>query len=92
MNNVIFTKATIYRNLKDYKFVPKLDQEKTQEIEEKVGSSLGSVFHKIDLSSADIGVVTYLKDNALIGKNTKIGNTPNELNGLLRFEHVCKRG
>ena len=28
MNNILFTKATIVRNLKDYKFVPKLEDGK----------------------------------------------------------------
>ena len=32
MNNVISTKVTIYRNVKDYKFEPKLEIQQKQEI------------------------------------------------------------
>lgn len=40
MNNVIRTRATICRNLKDYKFVPKLSNEQKGEIVEKVKNAL----------------------------------------------------
>ena len=66
MNNVIFTRVSFFRNLKDYKFLPKLDKEKAQEIENKVEESLGKSYHKVVLNVADANVINYLKESALI--------------------------
>ena len=38
MNNVIFTTAKIFRNVKDYKFALKLDTEKQEEIRPEEGA------------------------------------------------------
>lgn len=72
MNNVIFMQVKVFRNVKDYKFVPKLETSKQQEIEEKIASILGSNFHKIDLTKADAGIIEYLRQNSLIGRKTKV--------------------
>ncbi len=69
MNNVIFTKATIVRNLKDYKFVPKLEEEKKGEIVDKLSSALKGKLSALNLSSADSKVIEYLKNNRLFNSN-----------------------
>lgn len=56
MNNVLSTKATIVRNVKDYKFVPKLEEAKRVEIIEKVATALPG-FKKVEISSLDKTVV-----------------------------------
>lgn len=92
MNNVIFTKAYIYRNLKDYKFVPKLEEEKKQEIEDKLLSCLKDKMSLINLSTADKKVVDYLKSNSLLNSNYKsvlVSQKDNVSVSLFNGEHVC---
>ena len=43
MNSIIQTKISVFRNLKDYKFMPKLEQEKYAEIEQKVDDALSNL-------------------------------------------------
>lgn len=69
MNNIIFTKASIVRNLKDYKFVPKLEEEKKGEIVDKLSSALKGRLSALNLSTADNKVIDYLKNNGLFNSN-----------------------
>lgn len=94
MNNVLFTRINIFRNLKDYKFLPKLEKEKAQEIEDKVKQTIGTDFYKLNLSSAEVGVINYLKENALISKNSQIvfANKKNNVSvSLFEQEHILIR-
>lgn len=69
MNNVIFTKATIFRNVKDYKFVPKLEADKKLEIKDKISSVIKTKLNQLDLANVDVKVLNYLQQNDLIRKN-----------------------
>ena len=71
MNNFIFTRVSIFRNLKDYKFMPKLEKEKAQEIENAMDKILGDSYSKVVLDNADATTLKYLFENNLVSKNTK---------------------
>lgn len=71
MNNFIFTRVSIFRNLKDYKFVPKLDKEKAQEIENMLDNVLAKNYVKTIISNTDETTLKYLYQNELASKNTK---------------------
>ena len=80
MNNVFFTKAYFYRNLKDYKFVPKLTKEKQNEIIEKVSQILTN-FKLVSANAIDEKTVKILNKNSL-----KISNKSlllDEKNGIV---------
>ncbi len=70
MNNILFSQAIFYRNLKDYKFSPKLTQEKKSEIIEKLQSVLVD-FKLIDCSKMDEKTTKYLNKNYLLDKTAK---------------------
>lgn len=70
MNNILFSRAIFYRNLKDYKFVPKLTKEKQQEIVAKLQEVLAG-FRLIDLANMDEKTTQYLNKNYLLNKNVK---------------------
>ena len=53
MNNVIATNITLYRNLKDYKFVSKLEREKKLDIIEKLTKALAGKCVYINMSKTD---------------------------------------
>jgi len=72
MNNIVFVTAKVLRNFKDYKFMPKLEQEKFADIEQAVETALGAGYHKIVLNSADQGIISYLAENNLISNNSRI--------------------
>ena len=57
MNNIIFTKAMVFRNLKDYKFVPKLEEEKKGEIVDKLSSALKGKLSALNPSTANEKVI-----------------------------------
>ena len=69
MNNIISTKATIFRNVKDYKFVPKLTSEQKEEITQKL-SSVFPKFTLLNLPSSDGKIVKFLRNNNLISSKT----------------------
>jgi len=71
MNNVISTRVTIFRNLKDYKFENKLLPEQKQEIEEILAKALKQKMNLINIDEVDPKVVDYLNENALILGNYK---------------------
>ena len=70
MNSLISTKATFFRNVKDYKFSHKLKLEQKQEIINKLLEILGSDYSLLEISSLDEKVFNYLNENSLINKNT----------------------
>lgn len=70
MNNVISTKVNIFRNVKDYKFVPKLSVEHKEEIIQKLNTVFKDKLSLVNVPSADANVIKYLKTNALIGNQT----------------------
>ena len=82
MNNVISTKVVIFRNVKDYKFEPKLDVNAKQEILEKVGAVVKGKMSTLTLNQADAKVVSILKTNDLI-----VGNAQNLFVG--KDEHLA---
>ena len=69
MNNVLSTKATVFRNVKDYKFVPKLTNEQKEEIINKL-SKVFTKFNLLNIPSADPKVVNFLRINNLISSKT----------------------
>ena len=70
MNNVVFTKVSIFRNFKDYKFTNKLDSSKMQEILAKLEKSTD--LNKLDLSQTDVSVLNYLENYRLVYKPVSI--------------------
>ncbi len=72
MNNILFTKVTFYRNLKDYKFVPKLSEDKRNEIVEKIDATLDKELLKLDRSSLDDKMSDYLSTYQLIAGNNNV--------------------
>lgn len=89
MNNIISTKISAFRNLKDYKFMPKLEQEKYSEIENKIDSLTG--FTKLRLENTNQSTIKFLKQNKLIEQNSKIVylSKENVAINILCGEHVC---
>lgn len=71
MNNYIFTRVSVFRNFKDYKFMPKLEKEKAQEIENAMDKISGDNYTKVVLDNADATTLKYLFENNLVSKNTK---------------------
>ena len=69
MNSVILTKATIFRNVKDFKFSHKLNNEQKQEIANKVLFVLGEDYELLTLDKVNDKVLEYLKENNLINNN-----------------------
>ena len=72
MNSVILTKATFFRNVKDYKFSHKLTNDQKQEIINKVLSVLGEDYELLTIDKVSNSVLKYLTENNLINNN---GNT-----------------
>lgn len=69
MNNVIYTKASIYRNLKDYKFVPKLEVQKKEEIVNLLKTAFKTKLTLTNLQEADVELIKTLKENSLLKPN-----------------------
>ena len=91
MNNVISTKVTIYRNVKDYKFEPKLEIQQKQEIVDKLSTALKGKMSVLTLNQADGNVITALKANDLIIGNTQnlfVGKDENLAINLFNGEHI----
>lgn len=79
MINVLRTKASIFRNVKDYKFVPKLDGDARKQIVEKVSSAMPK-FKAISLDELEQTTKTKLYGlqgnkypTVLISKNGDVG-------------------
>ena len=71
MNNVIYTKVSIFRNVKDYKFVPKLEANKKEEIVNKLVEILKD-FNLIDLTKASEQIKLYISSLQINTKNNLV--------------------
>lgn len=72
MNNVISTKVSIFRNVKNYKFQHKLTPEIKQEIVDALEKVLKNKMSLININTVDINVIKFIKDNGL-----QVGNCQN---------------
>ncbi len=70
MTNVIQTRIKFYRNLKDYKFVPKLTEDKKQEIVAKVDSALDKELLKLDVNTLDQNMRDYLNQFSIMSNKS----------------------
>ncbi len=70
MNNVIKSKVTIFRNIKDFKFAPKLDENSAQKILDIVEQNVKDMV-RIKIGSQDAKTISYLLANDLITTNTQ---------------------
>lgn len=75
MNNVISTKISIFRNLKDYKFVKKLTEANKQEIRSKVEAVLGKDFSTKDnihyINSQNVTLTLFEGEHVTISYSTQ---------------------
>lgn len=69
MNNVINTKVCIFRNLKDFKFVPKLESGKKEEIVNILSTILPKKMKLLHVGELDEKTTNYLKENNLLSPN-----------------------
>lgn len=91
MNNVIFTKVKFYRNLKDYKFVPKLSAEQKEEIINNLKSVIGSKMSISNINSADSEMIDFLRNNRLLlagANNVFVSLKENMAINLFAGEHI----
>lgn len=72
MNNVLNTKATVYRNLHDYKFAHKLNAEQTEEIVDKINDVVKNKMNFVNISTANEKVVNFLTENRLCLPKTQL--------------------
>ena len=89
MNNILFSRLSFFRNLKDYKFVPKLTEEKQKEIVEKLSQILPN-FKVIDANQVEEKTTKFLNKNYL--KNTNKTMLLDEKNAIAIYlfngEHI----
>ena len=64
MNNVISTKCSIFRNLKDYKFANKLTDEQKLEISKKITPIFADKDKEVNVKLFDVEHLTIFKENA----------------------------
>ena len=91
MNNVISTKATIFRNVKDFKFEPKLNVENRQQIVEMLNDVLKGKMSILNIAESDAGVVKHLKNSNLLLPNTQnlfVSKADNVAINLFNGEHI----
>ncbi len=91
MNNVIHTKVSIFRNVKDYKFSDKLTIEQKQEIVESLQTALKTKMSLLNINNADENVKKYLIDNGLLNGNIQnifVSKKDNVSINLFNGEHL----
>lgn len=71
MNNVLSTKVTVYRNVKDFKFDTKLMPEQKQQIVQILANALEDKMTFVTLNQTDGNIINYLKSNDLVMQNTQ---------------------
>ena len=93
MNNVLYSKASFFRNLKDYKFVPKITSEKKAEITEKLLQVLPNFKH-ITATNLDEKTKKFLTKNYLLneGNNILIDDKNDVIIKLFNGELCCLLG
>ena len=89
MNNVLYSKASFFRNLKDYKFVPKITSEKKAEIIENLLQVLPNFKH-ITATNLDEKTKKFLTKNYLLneGNNILIDDKNDVIIKLFNGEHI----
>lgn len=91
MNNVISTRVSVFRNIKDFKFENKLTQEQKQEIIKMLETALKGKMSYLNINDADEKAIKPLKDNVIILQNTKdmfVGKDENIAINLFNGEHI----
>ena len=71
MNNVLSTRVTIFRNIKDFKFVPKLEVEQKQQILDIVEKAVHGKMALVNVANLDGEVSKNLIANDLLFANTQ---------------------
>jgi protein arginine kinase len=71
MNNVLSTRVTIFRNIKDFKFVPKLEVEQKQQILDMVEKAVHGKMALVNVANLDGEVSKNLIANDLLFANTQ---------------------
>ena len=92
MNNVISTKVEIFRNLKDFKFEPKLNEVNKQEIVQILTNALKGKMSLLTLNQAEGSVFKHLKANDLIIDSTKdifVGKKDRVAINMFTGEHIA---
>lgn len=91
MNNVISTRVSIFRNIKDFKFENKLTQDQKQQIIKMLEPALKGKMSYLNINSADAKVIKPLNDNVVILQNTTdlfVGKEENIAINLFKGEHI----
>ena len=91
MNNVLSTNVTIFRNVKDFKFEPKLSVENRQQIVEMLTSALKGKMSILNVHEADAGVVKHFINSNLLMPNTQnlfVSKNENAAINLFNGEHI----
>lgn len=91
MNNVLNSKVTIYRNIKDFKFNQKLMPEQKQQILDMVEKSLNGKMTHLVVNKADGNVISFLKANDLIETNIQdifVSKDENLAVNMFSSEHI----
>ena len=91
MNNIISTRISVFRNIKDFKFENKLTQEQKQEIVKMLETALKGKMCYLNVNDADIKAIKPLNDNVVILQNTKdlfVGKDDNIAVNLFNGEHI----
>ncbi len=91
MNNVLSTNITIFRNIKDFKFEPKLNIENRQQIVQMLIEALKGKMSILNVAEVDAGIVKHLKNSGLLLPNTQnlfVANNDNISINLFNGEHI----
>lgn len=91
MNNVISTRVSVFRNVKDYKFENKLTAEQKQEIVKLIENALKGKMSYLNINDADENAIKPLNENVVILQNTKdlfVGKEDNIAINLFNGEHL----
>ena len=90
MNNVISTRVTIYRNIKDFKFESKLTNENKQQIVTMLQDALKGKMSYMNIKQADGNVAKHLLGNDLVLGSTQdlFVSSDNTVINLFNEEHL----
>ncbi len=91
MNNVLFTKVIFSRNVKDYKFTPKLTQENKDEIVATLTNALKGKMSLIQLNNINQDMISRLRTRRLLNSNVAnlfLDDKHNTVINLFDGEHL----
>ena len=91
MNNVISTRVSVFRNIKDFKFENKLTQDQKSEIVKMLETALKGKMSYLNINDADENAIKPLNDNVIILQNTKelfVGKDEDIVINLFNGEHI----